>query len=129
VTPGDGDRRSLPLPGPAAVRIDAYLARRPDVAGASGRPARSESGHGGTVLFATGTGRRLFAADVWRVMRRLAGRAGLPDELTGRLRPEPVRPAFAPLYPRAGCPATGPPGALARRDPRPPPPSHPDAHP
>jgi site-specific recombinase XerD len=27
VTRGDGDRRSLPLPGPAAVRIDAYLAR------------------------------------------------------------------------------------------------------
>ena len=30
VTRGDGDRRSLPLPGPAAVRIDADLARRPD---------------------------------------------------------------------------------------------------
>jgi len=34
VTRGDGDRRSLPLPSPAAVRIDAYLARRPDLAGA-----------------------------------------------------------------------------------------------
>ena len=38
VTRGDGDRRSLPLPGPAAVRIDAYLAWRPDLAGAKGRP-------------------------------------------------------------------------------------------
>ena len=37
VTRGDGDRRSLPLPGPAAVRIDAHLARRPDLAGAKGR--------------------------------------------------------------------------------------------
>jgi len=102
VTRGDGDRRSLPLPGPAAVRIDAYLARRPDLAGARSRPARSESGHGGTVLFATGTGRRLFAADVWRVMRRLAGRAGLPDDLTGRLGPEAMRHSFATLYLDAG---------------------------
>ena len=86
VTRGDGDRRSLPLPGPAAVRIDAYLARRPDLGGAKGR-LRHRARHGGTVLFATGTGRRLFAADVWRVMRRLAGRAGLPDELTGQARP------------------------------------------
>ena len=102
VTRGDGDRRSLPLPRPAAVRIDAYLARRPDLAGAKGRLGRPEPGHGGTVLFATGTGRRLFAADVWRVMRRLAGRAGLPDDLTGRLGPEAMRHSFATLYLDAG---------------------------
>jgi integrase/recombinase XerD len=102
VTRGDGDRRSLPLPGPAAVRIDAYLARRPDLADAKGRPGRPEPGHGGTVLFATGTGRRLFAADVWRVMRRLSGRAGLPDDLTGRLGPEAMRHSFATLYLDAG---------------------------
>jgi len=102
VTRGDGDRRSLPLPGPAAVRIDAYLARRPDLAGAKGRPGRPEPGHGAAVLFATGTGRRLFAADVWRVMRRLAGRAGLPDDLTGRLGPEAMRHSFATLYLDAG---------------------------
>jgi site-specific recombinase XerD len=102
VTRGDGDRRSLPLPGPAAVRIDAYLARRPDLADAKGRPGRPEPGHGANVLFATGTGRRLFAADVWRVMRRLAGRAGLPDDLTGRLGPEAMRHSFATLYLDAG---------------------------
>ena len=102
VTRGDGDRRSLPLPGPAAVRIDAYLARRPDLAGAKGRLGRPGPGQGGTVLFATGTGRRLFAADVWRVMRRLAGRAGLPDDLTGRLGPEAMRHSFATLYLDAG---------------------------
>jgi integrase/recombinase XerD len=102
VTRGDGDRRSLPLPGPAAVRIDAYLARRADLADAKGRPGRPEPGHGGTVLFATGTGRRLFAADVWRVMRRLAARAGLPDDLTGRVGPEAMRHSFATLYLDAG---------------------------
>jgi integrase/recombinase XerD len=102
VTRGDGDRRSLPLPGPAAVRIDAYLARRADLAGAKGRPGRIEPGHGADVLFATGTGRRLFAADVWRVMRRLAARAGLPDDLTGRVGPEAMRHSFATLYLDAG---------------------------
>lgn len=102
VTRGDGDRRNLPLPGPAAVRIDAYLARRPDLAGAKGRLGRPEPGHGANVLFATGTGRRLFAADVWRVMRRLAARAGLPDDLTGRLGPEAMRHSFATLYLDAG---------------------------
>jgi integrase/recombinase XerD len=54
------------------------------------------------VLFATGTGRRLFAADVWRVMRRLAVRAGLPDDLTGRVGPEAMRHSFATLYLDAG---------------------------
>jgi site-specific recombinase XerD len=102
VTRGDGDRRSLPLPGPAAVRIDAYLARRADLAGAKDRPGRPEPGHGANVLFATGTGRRLFAADVWRVMRRLAARAGLPDDLTGRVGPEAMRHSFATLYLDAG---------------------------
>ena len=69
VTRGDGDRRSLPLPGPAVVRIDAYLARRADLADAKGRAGRPDPGPDANVLFATGTGRRLFAADVWRVMR------------------------------------------------------------
>jgi integrase/recombinase XerD len=54
------------------------------------------------VLFAAGTGRRLFAADVWRVMRRLATRAGLPDDLTGRVGPEAMRHSFAALYLDAG---------------------------
>ena len=89
VTRGDGDRRSLPLPGPAAVRIDAYLARRPDLAGATGRPGQPEPGHGGTVLFATGTGRRLFAADVWRVMRRLAGLIGCGTRPIQQVEPVP----------------------------------------
>lgn len=105
VTRGDGDRRSLPLPGPAAVRIDAYLAGRPDLAdapGQRGQRGQPGPGHGDKVLFATGTGGRLFAADVWRVMRRLARRAELPDDLTGHLGPEAMRHSFATLYLDAG---------------------------
>ena len=39
---------------------------------------------------------------VWRVMRRLAARAGLPDDLTGRVGPETMRHSFATLYLDAG---------------------------
>jgi site-specific recombinase XerD len=102
VTRGDGERRSLPLPGPAAIRIDAYLARRPDLAGGPGHRGRPAPGDRDKVLFATGTGGRLFAADVWRVMRRLAAQAGLPDDVTGRLGPEAMRHSFATLYLDAG---------------------------
>ena len=94
VTRGDGRRRSLTLPAAATARIDAYLAARPGLA--SGSPDSPR------VLFATGTGGRLFAADVWRVVRRLAARAGLPDDLAGRLGPEAMRHSFATLYLDAG---------------------------
>jgi integrase/recombinase XerD len=99
VTRGDGQRRGLPLPGPAAARLDAYLAGRPDQAASPGRPRPPGSGR---VLFATGTGGRLFPADVWRVVRRLAAQAGLPDDLAGHLGPEAMRHSFATLYLEAG---------------------------
>jgi integrase/recombinase XerD len=98
VTRGDGQRRSLALPGPAAARIDAYLSRRADLASVRGRrggPARHP-------LFTTGPGQRLFPADVWRLVRRLAARAGLPDELACHLGPEALRHSFAALYLDAG---------------------------
>jgi integrase/recombinase XerD len=82
------------------VRIDAYLARRADLACSQGRRGQAEPG--GTALFATGTGGRLFAADVWRVMRRLAAQAGLPEDLTSHLGPEAMRRSFATLYLDAG---------------------------
>src|SRR5580704_15393349 len=62
VTRTNGRRQSLALPGPAASRIDAYLAGR---SGLTTVP----------VLFDTRTGGRLFAADVWQAVRRLAARA------------------------------------------------------
>jgi integrase/recombinase XerD len=99
VTRGDGQRRSLALPGPAAARLDAYLSRRADLAPAQqrrGGPTRRRP------LFATGPGQRLFPADVWRLVHRLAARAGLPDDLAAHLGPEALRHSFAALYLDAG---------------------------
>jgi integrase/recombinase XerD len=123
VTRKDGRRQGLVLPGPAASRTDAYLAVRTDLAGredltsavippgASGvRPRR--------VLFATGTGGRLFAADVWRVVRRISARAGLPADLAGRLGPHAMRHSFATLYLDAGGSLRDLQSALGHADPR-----------
>jgi site-specific recombinase XerD len=99
VTRGDGQRRSLTLPAPAAARIDAYLAER-DGPVSPARPRRNSAEP--QALFATASGQRLFAADVWRIVRRLAARAGLPDELARRLGPEAMRHSFATLYLDAG---------------------------
>jgi site-specific recombinase XerD len=98
VTRGDGQRRSLTLPGPAAARIDAYLAERDGPRSPGRRQAPAEP----RALFATASGRRLFAADVWRIVRRLAARADLPDELARHLGPEAMRHSFATLYLDAG---------------------------
>src|SRR5438132_450873 len=105
VTRTNGRRQGLALPGPAASRIDAYLAGR---AGLTGVP----------VLFATGTGGRLFAADVWRVVRRLAQRAGLPADLTSHLGPRAMRQSFAALYLDAGGSLRNLQSAMGHADPR-----------
>jgi site-specific recombinase XerD len=98
-------RQGLPLPGPAAARIDTYL---------SGRPGPQDV----PVLFATATGRRLFPADVRRTVRRLATRADLPADLASRLGPRTLQHTFAALYLQAG----GSPGdlhnAMGHTDPR-----------
>jgi integrase/recombinase XerD len=78
VTRASSRRQALPLPGPAASRIDAYLAGR-DVP--AGIPA----------LFATRAGRRLFPADVRRTLHRLAARAGLPADQARHLGPRMIR--------------------------------------
>jgi integrase/recombinase XerD len=105
VTRTNGRRQSLTLPGPAASRIDAYLAGRP---GLTGVP----------VLFATRTGGRLFAADVWQAVRRLATRAGLPSDLTGHLGPRVMRHSFAALYLDAGRSLRDLQSAMGYADPR-----------
>jgi integrase/recombinase XerD len=91
VTRANGRRQDLPLPGAAAARIDAYLAGR---AGEAGDQA----------LFATRTGRRLFAADVRRTLRRLATRAGLPADQARHLGPRMIRQSFTALYLQTGAP-------------------------
>src|ERR1700748_48481 len=98
VTRGDGDRRSLPLPGPALVRIDAYLARRADLADAKSRAGRPDPGPHANVLFATPTGGG-------------AGHAALVRD---------------PL-PRRGRVAQRPAGGQGARRPAPPPPLRPGA--
>jgi site-specific recombinase XerC len=74
VTRAGGRRQALPLPGPAAARIDAYLA-----------------GRAGQALFATRSGGRLFPADVRRTLHRLAARAGLPADQARHLGPRMIR--------------------------------------
>jgi site-specific recombinase XerD len=122
VARGDGRRRTLALPSPAATRIGTYLSGRADLASARTRrgadvrgqhsadiPGQRDNDVGGQhgwparrPLFATGTGRRLFGGDVWRLVRRLAAQAGLPEDLVGRLGPEAMRHSFAALYLDAG---------------------------
>jgi len=99
----NGQRHGLPLPAAAAVRIDACLAGRPAKAGP---------------LFATRTGGRLFAADVWRTVRRLAARADLPADLAGHLGPHAMRYSFATLYLDAGGSLRDLQNALGHADPR-----------
>jgi site-specific recombinase XerD len=102
VTRGDGQRRSLTLPGPAAARIDAYLAERDGARVPGDLMRRRHVPAGPRALFATASGRRLFGADVWRVVRRLAAHADLPAELACHLGPEAMRHSFATLYLDAG---------------------------
>jgi hypothetical protein len=49
------------------------------------------------VLFATGTGARLYRAEVRALLRRLGRAAGLPAELASSLLPHSMRHAFATL--------------------------------
>jgi integrase/recombinase XerD len=81
VTRANGRRHGLPLPDPAAARIDAYLTGR-------GGPA------GDQALFATRTGGRLFDADVRSTLRRLAARADLPAGQARHLGPRTIRQSF-----------------------------------
>ncbi len=105
VTRKNGRRLGLTLPGLAAARIDAYLAGRAEDKRVP-------------VLFATGTGGRLFAADVWRIVRRLAAQAGLPIDLAAHLGPSAMRRSFAALYLDSGGALHDPQSALGHADPR-----------
>jgi integrase/recombinase XerD len=96
VTRGSGQRKALPLPGPAASRIDIYLTGRADQA--------SEAGAAGDEpLFATTTGRRLFPADIRRTLHRLATRAGLPATQARHLGPRTIRQSPTTLNPQAAA--------------------------
>ena len=119
VTRRDGRRQGLALPGPAASRIDAYLAGRADLLWRAGavRPGVSDTSSR-RALFATETGGRLFAADVWRVVRRISARAGLPADLVSHLGPHAMRHSFATLYLNAGGSLRDLQSAMGHADPR-----------
>jgi integrase/recombinase XerD len=85
VTRANGRRQGLPLPGPAASRIDAYLVGR-----AGQAPIQA--------LFATRTGGRLFAADARQAVSRIATRAGLLADQARHLGPRMIRRSFTTLY-------------------------------
>jgi site-specific recombinase XerC len=68
-----------------ARAIDAYLAGRAD-------PDRVQA------LFATRTGRRLFAADVRQAVSRIASRSGLLADQARQLGPRMIRRSFTTLY-------------------------------
>ena len=132
VTRHDGQRHPLPLPGPAARRLDAYLAERAQREPARGEaaagqvpgvlvpgvPVRRQAADPASPLFATTSGGRLFAADVWRTVRRVARRAGLPAELTDHLGPDAMRHTFAMLYLDAGGSLRDLQAAMGHADPR-----------
>jgi integrase/recombinase XerD len=117
VTRKHGLRQSLPLPGPAAARIGAYLDSRADLKDVSVPPERSRPG-ARRALFATATGGRLFAADVWRAVRRAASRAALPDDLAVHLGPHAMRQSFARLYLDEGGSLRDLQAAMGHADPR-----------
>jgi hypothetical protein len=118
-----GQIQALALPAPAAERIDAYLTGRDDVTALPAVPGSTTAGRR-RVLFVTGTGARMYRAEVRALLRRLGRAAGLPADLAGSLSPHSMRHAFATLNQvwtpapacatcrtRWGTPCPGPPAA------------------
>ena len=97
-----GKIQALALPAPAAGRIDAYLASRDDVNKLPAIPG-SASASRRRVLFATGTGARMYRAEVRALLRRLGREVGFPEVLVASLSPHSMRHAFATLNLDAGA--------------------------
>jgi integrase/recombinase XerD len=118
VTRKGGRRQALAMPGPAAERLDAYLAARGDLTSLPAVPAPPGAARPRRALFATRSGARLFPADVWHLIRRLGRAAGLPADLVRHLGPHAMRHSFATLYLDAGGSLRDLQDAMGHADPR-----------
>jgi len=118
VTRKGGKRQALVLPSPVVDRLDAYLASRDDMETLPAVAGDSHSRHTRRVLFATKTGNRLFAADVWKLIRHLGKLANFPDDLIAHLGPHAMRHTFATLYLDAGGSLRDLQDAMGHSDPR-----------
>src|SRR6185437_12781181 len=106
-----GKIQALALPAPAASRIDAYLAGRDDVTALPAVPGGTAAAARRRVLFATGTGARMYRAEVRTLLRRLGRAAGLPEVLVASLSPHSMRHACATCRTPWGMPPRAPPDA------------------
>jgi len=118
VTRKGGKRQALPLPAPAADRVDSYIASRGDLEALPAIPGRLGTRKPRRVLFATETGARLLPPDVWRLVRRIGKAAGLPAELVACLGPHAMRHSFATLYLDSGGSLRDLQDAMGHADPR-----------
>jgi|ERR1035437_3517044 site-specific recombinase XerD len=118
VTRKGGKRQALVLPAPAAERLDAYLATRPDMTTLPALTGKPGTPRPRRVLFATGHGARLFPADIWSLIRRLGKAAGLPADLVCHLGPHALRHAYATLVLDSGASLRDLQGAMGHSDPR-----------
>jgi integrase len=102
------------LPAPVIARLDAYMATRdgvshvPATVDASSAPRRRP--------LATRTGKRIYRAEVPKVIHRLAAAAGLPEELV--LSPHSMRHTYASLSLDAGVELRDLQDAMGHADPR-----------
>ena len=118
VTRKGGKLQALALPVPATERLDIYLATRADVTAVPAIPGQEGAPSARRVLFTTASGARMFAADVWRLVRRIAKAAGLPAELIAHLCPHAMRHSFATLYLDSGGSLRDLQDAMGHADPR-----------
>jgi site-specific recombinase XerD len=99
VTGKGGRHRELPLPPPLVRDLDAHL-----------------HAHSETALFTTSKGRRVDPSTVFRLVRRVAAQAGLPE--AARLSPHSLRHTVATAALDAGAPLRDVQDLLGHADPR-----------
>lgn len=106
-----GKTRNRQIPPDLSAAIDIMLADRASAAG-----LRVDQLDPAAPLFATDTGGRLDRADVFRLVRRLARRAGIAA--APRISPHSLRHAFATIARDDGVPLEDVQDAMAHADPR-----------